>query len=112
MPGQKARYFAHRPYIRIGPIYADMTYSKVASVRSTEGAAGLNSYAMSWLFLRSSCQRFWQLCFSRGSYTRPILERLSRSRGLLYWPPQLAASSVPFTNPPEEKTSAAGNPAE
>jgi hypothetical protein len=78
MPGQKARYFAHRPYIRIGPIYADMTYSKVASVRSTEGAAGLNSYAMSWLFLRSSCQRFWQLCFSRGSYTRLILERLSR----------------------------------
>jgi hypothetical protein len=37
MPGQKARYFAHRPYIR-----------KAATVRSTEGAAGLNTYTMSW----------------------------------------------------------------
>jgi hypothetical protein len=25
-----------------------MAYSKAATVRSTEGAAGLNSYAMSW----------------------------------------------------------------
>jgi hypothetical protein len=25
-----------------------MTYSKVAPARSTEGAAGLNSYVMSW----------------------------------------------------------------
>jgi len=41
MPGQKARYFAHRPY-------TVMSYSKAATVRSTEGAAGLNSYAMRW----------------------------------------------------------------
>jgi hypothetical protein len=29
-------------------LYTDMTYSKAVPVRSTEGAAGLNSYAMSW----------------------------------------------------------------
>jgi len=42
MPGQKARYFAHRPK------YPDMIYSKAATVRSTGGAVELNTSAMSW----------------------------------------------------------------
>ena len=32
--------------------------------------------------------------------------------GLLYWPPQLAASSVPSTDPPEEKNERGRDPAE
>ena len=32
--------------------------------------------------------------------------------GLLYWPPQLAASSVPSTDPPEEKNERRRDPAE
>jgi hypothetical protein len=32
--------------------------------------------------------------------------------GLLYWSPQLPASSVPSTNPPEEKNERGRNPAE
>jgi hypothetical protein len=44
---------------------------------------------------------------------REMAERVSDSgRGLLYWPPQLAASSVPSTNPPEEKNERGRNPAE
>jgi hypothetical protein len=29
-------------------LYTDITYAKAATIRSTEGAAGLNTYAMSW----------------------------------------------------------------
>src|SRR3954447_26163153 len=34
--------------LRLVVIYSDMTYSKAVPVRPTEGAAGLNSNAMSW----------------------------------------------------------------
>jgi hypothetical protein len=40
MPGQKSSLFC------ASSLYTDMTYSKAATVRSTEGAAGLNTYAM------------------------------------------------------------------
>jgi hypothetical protein len=47
------------------------------------------------------------ICFSVASFI------MGRSvTGLLYWPPQLAASSVPSTDPPEEKNERGRNSAE